>query len=36
LTELTNLMGCYALLAFNVNAFGAELPAETTEQPLPI
>jgi len=36
LTELTNLMGCYALLAFNVNAFGAELPAETTEKPLPI
>ena len=36
LTELTNLMGCYALLAFNVNAFGAELPAETTEKPLAI
>jgi len=36
LTELTNLMGCYALLAFNVNAFGAELPAETTEKLLPI
>jgi 4-carboxymuconolactone decarboxylase len=36
LTELTNLMGCYALLAFNVNAFGVELPAERTEAPLPI
>ena len=23
-------------LTFNVNAFGAELPAETTEKPLPI
>jgi len=31
LTELTNLMGCYALLAFNVNAFWVELPAEPTE-----
>ena len=36
LTELTNLMGCYALLAFNVNAFGVELPADRTEQALPI
>ena len=26
LTELTNLLGCYAMLAFNVNAFGVELP----------
>jgi hypothetical protein len=29
-------MGCYTLLAFNVNAFGVELPAETTEKLLPI
>ncbi len=36
LTELTNLMGYYALLAFNVNAFGVELPPETTEKPLPV
>ena len=36
LTELTNLMGCYAMLAFNVNAFGVELPAESTEEALPV
>jgi 4-carboxymuconolactone decarboxylase len=36
LIELTNLMGYYALLAFNVNAFGVELPHETGEAPLPI
>jgi 4-carboxymuconolactone decarboxylase len=36
LTELTNLMGYYALLAFNVNAFGVELPAERTEAALPV
>ena len=36
LTELTSLMGCYALLAFNVNAFGVELPADRTEKALPI
>jgi len=36
LTELTNLLGCYAMLAFNVNAFGVELPAERTEDALPI
>ena len=35
-TELTTLMGCYAMLAFNVNAFGVELPEELTEEPLPI
>ena len=29
-------MGCYALLAFNLYPFGAELPVETTEKPLPI
>jgi len=36
LVELTNLMGYYALLAFNVNAFGVGLPQESTEPPLPI
>ena len=36
LTELTNLMGCYAMLAFHVNAFGVELPTERTEKALPI
>ena len=36
LTELTTLMGCYAMLAFNVNAFGVELPADRTEEALPI
>jgi hypothetical protein len=29
-------MGYYALLAFNVNAFGVELPGETSEAPLPV
>jgi 4-carboxymuconolactone decarboxylase len=36
LTELTNLLGCYAMLAFNVNAFGVELPVQRTEEELPI
>jgi 4-carboxymuconolactone decarboxylase len=36
LTELTNLIGCYTMLAFNLNAFGAELPPEMTEKPLPV
>ena len=36
LTELTSLMGYYALLAFNLNAFAVDLPAERTEQVLPI
>ena len=35
-TELTTLMGCYAMLAFNVNAFGVELPENITEEPLPV
>lgn len=35
-TELTTLMGCYAMLAFNVNAFGVELPDDRTEEPLPV
>ncbi len=29
-------MGYYALLAFNANAFGIELPTEKTEAVLPI
>lgn len=36
LTELTNLMGYYALLAFNVNAFGAEPPTDGEEPLLPV
>ncbi len=36
LTELTNLMGYYALLAFNINAFEVEVPAERTEPVLPV
>jgi 4-carboxymuconolactone decarboxylase len=36
LTNLTNLMGYYALLAFNANAFQIDLPAERTEATLPI
>ena len=36
LVELTNLMGYYALLAFNVNAFGVEIPTETAEASLPV
>lgn len=36
LTELTNLMGYYALLAFNVNAFEIELPSELSEPELPV
>jgi len=35
-TELATLMGCYAMLAFNVNAFGVELPEGHAEQALPI
>ncbi len=36
LTELTNLMGYYASLAFNINAFGVEIPEERTETALPV
>ena len=34
--ELTTIMGYYALLAFNINAFEADLPEETTEPLLPV
>ena len=36
LTELTTLIGYYALLAFNANAFAVDLPPERTEAVLPI
>ena len=36
LSELTSLMGYYALLAFNINAFEVDLPAERTEPVLPV
>lgn len=36
LTELTNLTGCYSMLASNVNAFGVELPADSPEKLLPV
>ena len=36
LAELTNLMGFYAMLAFDVNAFETNLPAERAEALLPI
>ena len=34
--ELTMLMGFYAMLAFNVNAFDADLPEQRTEPILPV
>ena len=36
LTELTSLMGYYAMLAFNVNAFEVGMPEDLTEALLPI
>ena len=36
LVELTTLMGYYACLAFNINAFEVGLPAEISETPLPV
>jgi 4-carboxymuconolactone decarboxylase len=36
LTELTTLMGYYALLAFNANAFEIDLPEARTEPVLPV
>ncbi len=36
LSELTNLMGWYAMQSFNVNAFETEPPAERTEELLPV
>ena len=36
LTKLSTLLGCYAMLAFNVNAFGVELPDGHTERALPV
>jgi 4-carboxymuconolactone decarboxylase len=36
LVELTTLMGYYACLAFNINAFQVGLPEAITEAPLPV
>jgi 4-carboxymuconolactone decarboxylase len=36
LVELTNLMGYYSSLAFNINAFDVGLPDNLTELPLPV
>jgi 4-carboxymuconolactone decarboxylase len=36
LTELTSLMGYYALLAFNANSFAIDLPDQRTEPVLPV
>jgi 4-carboxymuconolactone decarboxylase len=36
LVELTNLMGYYALLAFNANAFQIDLPEQRTEKVLQV
>lgn len=36
LTELTTLMGYYAMLAFNANSFQIDLPATRTEKALPV
>ena len=36
LVELTTLMGYYACLAFNINAFEVGLPENITEKPLPV
>ena len=36
LTELTNLMGYYSNLAFNINAFDVGLPDDITEKALPV
>jgi 4-carboxymuconolactone decarboxylase len=32
---LTNLIACYAVLAYNMNAYELEAPAHATEKPLP-
>ena len=32
---LTNLIACYAVLAYNMNTYELEAPAHTTEKPLP-
>jgi len=36
LVELTNLLGYYSSLAFNINAFDVSLPDNITESPLPV
>ena len=32
---LTNLIACYAVLAYNMNTYDLEAPAHATEKPLP-
>jgi 4-carboxymuconolactone decarboxylase len=32
---LTNLIACYAVLAYNMNAYELQAPAHATEKPLP-
>lgn len=36
LVELNSLIGCYAMLALNLNAFVVQLPDGTTEKRLPV
>ncbi len=36
LVELNSLIGCYVMLALNVNAFEVQLPDGATEKPLPV
>lgn len=33
---LTNLVACYAILAYNMNTYELEAPAHSTEKPLPV
>lgn len=33
---LTNLVACYAVLAYNMNTYELEAPAHPTEKPLPV
>ncbi len=33
---LTNLVACYAVLAYNMNTYELEAPAHSTEKPLPV
>jgi len=33
---LTNLIACYAVLAYNMNAYGLEAPAHAKEKALPL
>jgi 4-carboxymuconolactone decarboxylase len=33
---LTNLIACYSMLAYNMNAYKLEAPAHATDQDLPV